>query len=36
MAEDKIEQPIIEIEKNPVLYDKSRRDYKDIYKKQDI
>ena len=32
----KTEQLLIEIEKNPVIYDKSQREYKDVTKRKDI
>lgn len=36
MPGDKTEELILEIEKNPILYDKSRSDYKDADKKKDV
>ena len=32
---DKTEAVIIEVQKNPILYDKAERDYKDVTKKRE-
>ena len=33
---DKTEQLILEVQKNPIIYDKNHKDYKDIVKKRDF
>ena len=33
---DKTELIILEVEKNPILCDKSRSDYKEVHKKKDV
>ena len=36
ISEEKPEQLIFEIQKNPILFDKTRQDYKNTNKKKDI